>query len=494
MSNLIFGNDVLSAVVVDIGGGYSRFGYAGQDAPKSNFPTLVGVCPGREPSEESDKNDSPVAAAAAAATPAKESNAMDVEKEDEDVRTEAGSAAAAATAAAAVPTDCPQVVNTYHIGNEAMCFPRKGMALANPIHNGLISDWDSMERVWDHGLKTELRLKPSEHPIMMSEPSFNSRAIREKTCELMFEKYEVPALFMSKTAVLSCFANARGTALVYDSGATMSSAVPVHDGWVIPKGIVRCPVGGRLMDRAFLALLENNKKISVRPRFTFKKQSFPDGSSTVKEVKCEGIHRSYFDYRQLEIVRDLRESMGQVHERTFDYATNANIPATSYHLPDGQEVKLGVERFSLPELLMVQEETPATKGLLAVMEAGIQFPLQEGDDHRVGMLPLLGAHVMVHSAIEKAGMEYRRELLSNILLVGGHSCYTGLDTRLTNELKNLSPMTARVKVIAPGRADRSLCSWIGGSILGSLNSFHEMWMSKAEYAEHGAHLVERKCP
>jgi hypothetical protein len=34
----------------------------------------------------------------------------------------------------------------------------------------------------------------------------------------------------------------------------------------------------------------------------------------------------------------------------------------------------------------------------------------------------------------------------------------------------------------------------GGSILASLGSFQQMWMSKQEYEEHGAGLVHRKCP
>lgn len=48
--------------------------------------------------------------------------------------------------------------------------------------------------------------------------------------ELMFEKYKVPALYLGKNAALAAFANGRPTCLVVDSGATHTSAVPVHDG------------------------------------------------------------------------------------------------------------------------------------------------------------------------------------------------------------------------------------------------------------------------
>lgn len=52
-----------------------------------------------------------------------------------------------------------------------------------------------------------------------------------------------------------------------------------------------------------------------------------------------------------------------------------------------------------------------------------------------------------------------------------------------------------MKVIAPANpTERRFSTWIGGSILASLGSFHQMWMSKAEYSEHGASLIHRKAP
>lgn len=54
----------------------------------------------------------------------------------------------------------------------------------------------------------------------------------------MFEKYNIPAFFLCKNAVLSCFSHGRSTSLVVDSGATHTSAVPVHDGFVLQKGII----------------------------------------------------------------------------------------------------------------------------------------------------------------------------------------------------------------------------------------------------------------
>ena len=79
------------------------------------------------------------------------------------------------------------------------------------------------------------------HPVLFSEAPWNKKDRREKICELMFEKYNVPAFFLVKNAVLAAFANGRSTGLVVDSGATHTSAVPVHDGYVLQVRLGREP-------------------------------------------------------------------------------------------------------------------------------------------------------------------------------------------------------------------------------------------------------------
>lgn len=82
------------------------------------------------------------------------------------------------------------------------------------------------------------------HPVLFSESPWNVRNKREKLTELMFEKYNVPAYFLVKNAVLAAFANGRATGIVVDSGATHTSAIPVQDGFVLTQAIVKSPLGG----------------------------------------------------------------------------------------------------------------------------------------------------------------------------------------------------------------------------------------------------------
>ena len=61
----------------------------------------------------------------------------------------------------------------------------------------------------------------------------------------------------------------------------------------------------------------------------------------------------------------------------------------------------------------------------------------------------------------------------------------------TKELTALAPSTMKIKVVAP--PERKYSVWIGGSILSSLSTFQQMWISKNEYDESGPSIVHRKC-
>jgi len=69
--------------------------------------------------------------------------------------------------------------------------------------------------------------------------------------------------------------------------------------------------------------------------------------------------------------------------------------------------------------------------------------------------------------------------------------FEGIAERVTKEVTNLAPNTMKIKVVAP--PERKYSVWIGGSILASLSTFQQMWISKDEYEESGPGIVHRKC-
>merc|ERR1712038_1374917 len=136
----------------------------------------------------------------------------------------------------------------------------------------------------------------------------------------------------------------------------------------------------------------------------------------------------------------------------------------NYELPDGSVVTIGDERFRAPEALF----QPALVG-------------QEAD----------GIHAMLYNSIQQCDIDVRKDLYTNIVLSGGTTMYRGMRERMDKEMSSLAPASVRVKIVAP--EERKYSVFIGGSILSSLSTFQDMWISKEEYEEVGPKIVHRKC-
>eukprot|EP01084_Bolivina_argentea_P134778 237619_1 len=134
----------------------------------------------------------------------------------------------------------------------------------------------------------------------------------------------------------------------------------------------------------------------------------------------------------------------------------------NYELPDGQMITIGAERFRAPEVLF----KPNMIGLES-----------EGIDK------------LTYNSILKCDIDIRRDLYGNIVMSGGSTMYDGIPQRLQKEIKLLAPDSMNIKIIAP--PERKYSVWIGGSILSSLSTFEEMWITKDEYDESGPSIVHR---
>ncbi|XP_017067679.1 actin, indirect flight muscle isoform X2 [Drosophila eugracilis] len=102
-----------------------------------------------------------------------------------------------------------------------------------------------------------------------------------------------------------------------------------------------------------------------------------------------------------------------------------------------------------------------------------------------------GIHETVYNSIMKCDVDIRKDLYANSVLSGGTTMYPGIADRMQKEITALAPSTIKIKIIAP--PERKYSVWIGGSILASLSTFQQMWISKQEYDESGPGIVHRKC-
>ena len=393
-----------------------------------------------------------------------------------------GTSAKPSDSAAAAPASGRDL----HVGHFALNYRRDGMEVVSPfdVKTGLLDDWDLVENIWGYTLKDRLQINPTEHPVLLAEPNFNSKACREKSLEVLFEKFQPPAVFLSKNACLSSYSAGRPTSLVIDVGYETSVAAAVHDGYLLEKSVSRSRVGGQLLTECMQKCVEG-KGIKVKPRYTFKRVESKQnkGSFDVKELEDYkgNTTESYHKWSVEQIVSDLKETVCRVSENTFNEEEHANIPTVNYELPDGTEVHIGSDRFKVPEVLF-------NPGLVST------FPDAQTISN-MGSMPLQSVTSLVMESIAKVDVDVRKELYSGIILAGGTSMVPNIRERLEREGLEQAPGQARVKVIASQNVmERKFGVWIGGSILASLGSFQQCWMSKQEYEEKGAALIHMKAP
>ena len=67
--------------------------------------------------------------------------------------------------------------------------------MQNPIVKRQIDNWDDIEKVWHYAYYQELQVAPEEHPVLISETPLNPAKSKEKTMEIMFEMFTVPAYY-----------------------------------------------------------------------------------------------------------------------------------------------------------------------------------------------------------------------------------------------------------------------------------------------------------
>ena len=182
-------------LVLDNGSGMMKAGFAGDDAPRSVFPSIVGR-----------------------------------------------------------PRYLSVMVGMYqrdaYVGDEAATRGRNVLNYRNPLEKGIVTNWDDMEKIWHHTFYNELRVAPEECGVLITEQPFNPEADREKTTQIMFETYNIPFFHQCICPVLSLYASGRTTGLVIDSGAGVSHVVPIFKQHALTHAIQRQEFanGGDLTD------------------------------------------------------------------------------------------------------------------------------------------------------------------------------------------------------------------------------------------------------
>ncbi|KAJ5074659.1 actin-10-related [Anaeramoeba ignava] len=374
-----FGNDEIETVVFDCGTETTKIGFAGDDAPRAVFPSIVGRM--------------------------RHVGLMGVGMGMKDA----------------------------YVGDEAMS-KRGILNLKYPIEKGIITNWDDMEKIWHHSFYNELRVAPEEHPLLFADFCLNTKENQEKITQIMFETFNVPALYLEKAEIFSLLDSGKTSGLILQSGNDSTYCVSIFEGEILNDSFTKMDFAGKSISD-YLTKLLNQK----------------DGYS-------------FTTFSEKEIVQNIKEKLGYVAlDFEEEMKKEEKLIQKDYELPDGQIIQIGKERFLSTECLF--------KPSLIEME-------EDSIDK------------ILYNSIIKTEDEIQKEIIDNIILSGGTTMFSGIKERLEKEINQLIKQEKKIQIISP--PERKYSVWIGGSIFASLSGFFNLCISYQEYDENGPTIIHKK--
>ena len=422
-----------------------------------------------------------------------------------------------------------QVIPSFYVhangrdrfGDEVI-IPRADFEVRNYMNrDSVVEDWDAATRVWEHVLvqrlqpprptpasknglnvgddgdvemgdngaaedATEALEKPlAENPLLMSEAPWNTAKAREKAIEVCMENWGCPAFWLSRTPVLAAFAAGKATALVLDVGGANTSVTAIHDGTVLKRSVQRSPAAGVWLSGQIRSMFKSNDpKVDIVPSFMIQsKKPVEAGAPADARLRTYDfpIADSFRAFEEERVLTEFKESVVEVWRGPGRYAAPGNEdflksqPGRVFEMPDGYNQMWREQRYRVAEGMW--DETAAYPSV--------------GDE--AGLTKAQTIPALIKAALDGVDVDLRPNLLGNVVVTGSSSLLNGFNDRLNQELTGMYP-GLKIKIHAAGlTSERRFGAWIGGSILASLGTFHQMWISRKEYDENGPGIVEKRC-
>ncbi|CRG99911.1 actin-like protein, putative [Plasmodium relictum] len=383
-----------------------------------------------------------------------------------------------------------------------------------------------------------------DHPILLTEPNKTDSKYREKFTELMFESYNVFQLFLSRRSVLSCYGCARTSGLVLNVEKNCTNLCGIQEGYIFQKHIEEVPIGGDLIDRIYLAYLENIKKIKIYPYFSIDTSQNSERNNEIKILKCPLVTKSYYLWGSLYVVNQLKESLVTDQNVCDKNKKSSNTNETNnYKLPDGNvidECTIDSLKLIFPYIFFRkkynQNNISKIGGTLSLNNIdlnlfydslkNLKLPILYTYNYKINSSNSIIEKVLENTSDKNSNICYSDQIdnyfeifdgLQNFIKKGILSfissninldeilnflIVTGESTMFNNFvgiLKSYLPFIDTIKekntkIIYSKGTDRKYNCFIGASILSSLGSFPQFCMTKNEYEEYGVkNIVDRKC-
>lgn len=426
-------NDTKYSIIIDNGTGFTKMGFSGNLDPEFVFPTAIADLAKKNTMSISTKNDE----------------------------------------------------YNYYIGDEAIkiASTSQNHAVTYPMQNGLIDNWDMMEKFWHQSIYHYLKCDPQEHFFVLTEPPMNPPENRENVAEIFFETFNVPGLYIGVQAVFALIgcnttvledpnekegsklqeideeqrkAIKELTGVVVDSGDGVTHVVPICDGFVLGSNIKHIPIAGRKITQFMSSMIKDRGE-------TIPNEDLYLATMDIKEK---------YGY----VTSDLLKEYSRYDNKKFDEKTKtyySKLPTFKgigrlsnkpFKIHLGYELFLGPESFFSPEII----------------DKDWKSSLDE----------------VIDNTIQQCPIDYRRKLYSNIVFSGGSTQFKNFDRRLqitvqdrVNERlkkfinEEVKPKPINVKV-TNSLAQKHVV-WLGGSHLANQSTFQKSVHTREQYQENG---------
>ena len=299
--------------------------------------------------------------------------------------------------------------------------------------DGFFNDIKKFEDFFDDFISDkDLNNSLNQGSILFTEPIIHNKDQRMNLTKYLFEKYEIGGLFFCNNSVLSSFSYGKSSCVVFDSGHSQSNVVPVHDGMIIKNGINFFNLNGKNIEDLIITDL---------------------------------IKKQYNEWEGFNILQKI-QIVSEIKDMIF--TPEENKENKKYILPDKKEIEIK-EEFVKDMNLKIKNK------LIGNEEANLKS--------------------IILKSISSVLLDIKKELINNIFICGGNSL---IFNNYFNDLKDsmskqLISGTSVKLTTHPSKIERSLASFLGASIISSLNIYKETIVKKEEYEEHGAIVIEKKC-
>ncbi|CAF0796461.1 unnamed protein product [Adineta ricciae] len=290
-----------------------------------------------------------------------------------------------------------------------------------------------------------------ERRVVIVESVITPTRIRHLLADILLKQFEASSLAFVSLHLGATYTLGRSTALVLDVGYIEAQIMPVAEGVPLAVQFDSLSCAGQAIHKQIESLLTQHASVTHQGR----KKSFAEANiqlseDTLEDIKVRCCFVSPFTRAQ---------SYSKLSsDTTFKEAASTEYtlgPETIIHIP-------GVVREFACEVLFEQDI----------------------DGKSVATLIL--------DALIQASLDLRRQFADNILVIGGTAMLPGFLHRLNAELKHLVNISTYVNKLAIREfhfhsppAQLNYAAWLGGSMIGALDTLESQSILREKYLENG---------